>query len=144
MSDFYEQLALQHGFKLTSLRKDILQILAQVNLPLGAYAILEILRKTRQSAEPPTVYRVLEFLEKQNVVHRLSHNNTYILCQNLDHEHQTSIVFTCKKCQHSAEFIDSKISNYLARISVEHHIILENQVLEVTGECKNCSKQLTV
>lgn len=138
MTDFYEQLALQHGFKLTSLRKDILYILGQVKQPLGAYAILEILRKTRQSAEPPTVYRVLEFLEKQSVVHRLSHNNTYILCQTSNHEHQTSLVFTCKKCQRSVEFIDSKISNYLNKISAEHHITLSNQVLEITGECENC------
>lgn len=137
-----EKLAQKYGLKLTPLRKDVLLILAQAKQPLGAYAILEILRTLRESAEPPTVYRVLEFLEQHHVVHKLSHNNTYVVCKTLQHQDQASIVFTCNKCHRSAEFLDNKIINYLNKISAQQHITLTNQVLEINGECKNCGASL--
>ena len=57
--------------RLTPLRQDILDILRANNKPLGAYEILEKLKHKRPNAEPPTVYRVLDFLIDSKCVHRI-------------------------------------------------------------------------
>lgn len=132
------QLATYYGFKLTPLRQEILSILININQPIGAYALLDRLKETRKTAKPPTVYRVLEFFEKQNVIHKLSHNNTYVICKTLNPHNEASIIFTCRKCQQSTEFLDKKIIQYLNRLTTAHHIILSDQVFEISGECQQC------
>ena len=138
----FEKLTKQYKIKITPLREEIILILSQASQPLGAYSILEALRKKRPSAEPPTVYRVLEFLEKSHIIHRLAHNNTFLICKTENHHGLTSIVFTCQNCKQSAEFFDKKIVHYLEQISKNKDLIMDNAVIEITGQCKQCKHNL--
>jgi len=133
-----QQFALTHRFKLTDLRQAVLTILLESPQPLGAYEILHILRKTRPSAEPPTVYRVLDFLEKQQVVHHLSHNNTFMLCHIAQRHQDVSVVFTCSQCQQAQEFSDPNLVAYLAVLAQAQHIVISNPILQISGQCKDC------
>ena len=67
--------------RLTPLRSLVLEIVWQNHKPLGAYDILAVLAEEGRSAAPPTVYRALEFLQEQGLVHRLSSLNAFVGCR---------------------------------------------------------------
>jgi len=61
----------QRGAKLTDLRRDVLGLILEAPGPTGAYDLLERLRARRGGAAPPTVYRALDFLLEQRLIHRI-------------------------------------------------------------------------
>ena len=102
----------KNEIKITPLRRDVLSILSKARNPLSAYDVLEKLKKIRQGAEPPTVYRVLNFLEEAKMVHRIESQKTYVCCsQQASHgtQHETVLLF-CRKCKKSFEYEGKEIS----------------------------------
>ena len=56
-------------------------LVRQTHCPVGAYEILSKLTQDEsKSAQPPTVYRALDFLQEQELVHRLSSINACVGC----------------------------------------------------------------
>src|SRR5579862_8652027 len=68
----------ERNIKLTPLRVDVFNLICKSKQPITAYELLRQLRQTRSNAEPPTVYRVLEFLQSANLIHRIETSNAYI------------------------------------------------------------------
>ena len=68
------------GAKLTALRRDILGLILDAETPAGAYDLLNRLRRTRAGAAPPTVYRTLDFLCAQGLVHRVERLAAFVGC----------------------------------------------------------------
>src|SRR5262249_21009161 len=68
------------GVRLTPLRRRVLQTLAESHSPLGAYEIVERLKKTRGSAPAMSVYRALEFLLAEGLAHRIESKNAFLAC----------------------------------------------------------------
>ena len=85
--------------KLTALRKDILSIFIESQKPISAYDALNILKTKRESAEPPTVYRVIEYFVKNKLIHRIDAENKYVFCSQLQKPTMTyhGILFVCQK-----------------------------------------------
>ena len=74
-------LCAQKGVRLTALRETVLELIWQSHRPVGAYEILaELTRIQDKSAQPPTVYRALDFLLEHGLIHRLSSLNAFIGC----------------------------------------------------------------
>ena len=65
-------LCLERGARLTELRRRVLELVWRSHEPVGAYAILEQLQRSRGGAAPPTVYRALDFLLGQRLIHRIA------------------------------------------------------------------------
>ena len=59
------------GVRFTGLRRHVLALVLQSAGPVTAYALLDRLKKTHTAAAPPTVYRALEFLQQQGLIHQL-------------------------------------------------------------------------
>lgn len=135
-----EKLAAAFDFKITGLRHDILKIFIGSSGRLTAYQILERLKPTRKTAQPITVYRVLDFLSARCVIHRLNADNSYVLCQNERHEHGTTeIVIVCSKCERTVEIADPIIHELLKKRAQEYQITLNTHLLEIPGLCTRCS-----
>lgn len=66
-----EALCRDRGVRLTELRRRVLELVWRAHEPIGAYGVLELLRTENDSAAPPTVYRALDFLVEQGLVHRV-------------------------------------------------------------------------
>lgn len=127
------------NFKITDLRRDILHILWEAHSPLKAYEILDRLRKIRPNAEPPTAYRVLDFLVLQQIIHRLDNSQSYLLCHNHEkHEVAKQIIMLCKKCNDTIELSNQLLQNLLTEIAASYQFTLNNNIVELTGTCKNC------
>jgi len=67
-----EVLCAERGVRLTPIRKRVLELVWASHKPLGAYAILEKLTDEGHKPAPPTVYRALEFLLEQGLIHRIA------------------------------------------------------------------------
>lgn len=137
-----DQLAKQHSVTMTALRKDVLAILLKAKKPMGAYDVLKKLKTVRPNAEPPTVYRVLDFFVENKIIHRIESNSTYVCCE-IDHTQcKKSILFICKSCNSSNEYVADSLVNDLIKLGKKHSFYIQNldsSPIEVPGLCESCN-----
>ena len=84
----------ENGHRLTDPRKAVLEILLRLKKPAGAYDIIAAMPK---GTKPPTVYRALEFWEREGFVHVISSLNVYAVCH-AGHRHEGSQFMVCDDC----------------------------------------------
>src|SRR5687767_3862769 len=68
------------GARLTEQRRRVLELIWKSHAPVGAHTLLDRLREQGVRAQPPTVYRALEFLVENGLIHRIESLNAYIGC----------------------------------------------------------------
>src|SRR3954453_12524056 len=67
--------------RLTPPRRRVLELLLQHGQPMKAYDLIAGFATGGPPAKPPTVYRALDFLEKQGFAHRIESLNAYVACK---------------------------------------------------------------
>jgi len=101
------------GVRLTDLRRQVLGLILDREAPTGAYDLLDQLRSTRHGAAPPTVYRALEFLQEQGLVHKLERLSAFVGCiADEDHNHAAQF-FICRSCGRVTELEDHELAQAL-------------------------------
>src|SRR5687767_10502462 len=78
--------------QLTPLRKSLLSIIYENDQPLTAYELLHLYRKVNPKAESMTIYRGLDFLQDNHLIHRLESQNSYKSCETPHEEHTASFL----------------------------------------------------
>lgn len=136
-----EQLCSQRKQRLTTLRKRVLELVCGHAQPVGAYALLDDLRAEGRSAAPPTVYRALDFLQEQGLVHRLATNNTYLPCAHPEHEHE-GVFLVCSACGHTQEVHTLGVLDVLKRNARHFDFTVEHAAIEMTGLCSDCHARI--
>ena len=69
------------GVNLTAQRRQVLGLVWRSHRPIGAYEIINALAMIDgKRVAPPTVYRALDFLTKQGLIHRVESLNAFIGC----------------------------------------------------------------
>ncbi|WP_428605114.1 transcriptional repressor [Sedimenticola sp.] len=135
-----ERLCEGRGVRLTSQRRQVLEILCASHKPMGAYDILDLLKRDVPAAKPPTVYRALEFLLQQGLVHRIESLNAYVGCIHPDHPHASQFLI-CRDCGEVRELESQTVDRTLGSAIRECGFKADSRVIEVTGRCLRCSKQ---
>ena len=127
----------RRGVRLTALRQRVLELVWSSHKPLGAYAILEVLHADGRSAAPPTVYRALEFLQGQGLVHRIASLNAFVGCSDPLDLHAGQFLI-CRNCGCAAELNDRNIETTICNSA--HHLgfFVQHQIIEVIGLCPHC------
>lgn len=87
----------ENGERFTDSRRFVLEIIAASKIPIGAYDILAALGEKIENPKPPTAYRAIEFLQKQDFIHRIESLNAYVICH-ADHKHSGSQFMICDDC----------------------------------------------
>jgi Fur family transcriptional regulator, zinc uptake regulator len=131
------QLCLARGARLTELRRQVLQLVWHGHEPVGAYSLLEALRRSHPGAAPPTVYRALEFLIEHGLIHRLESLNAYVGCSRPERPHVSQFLI-CGKCGTTAELDEPAIAKAVLRRAGELGFAVERQTIEVRGCCPRC------
>lgn len=139
-NELINHLCENQNIKLTQLRKDIISILYSKNKPMGAYDILEKLKKKRTSAEPPTVYRVLNYLVEKKIIHRIESQSTYVCCSHLtkDLSHHQAILLFCKLCQQCYEYENEDVFNSITKFAKQNNLKIDDSLIEINGICQTC------
>ncbi|MGX9965433.1 Fur family transcriptional regulator [Roseomonas sp. F4] len=134
----------RHGAQLTELRRQVLRLVLQSGQPIGAYALLDQLRGARRGAAPPTIYRALDFLLAQGLIHKVERLNAFIGCDEAghghahghDHPHQFLI---CGQCGTTAEICDPATLAALAAAAARQGFVPHRTMVEVEGLCARCA-----
>jgi Fur family zinc uptake transcriptional regulator len=129
----------QHGARLTSLRRTILEILLMADSPVKAYDILEMMRDRGQRITPATVYRTLEFLLQNGLIHRVNALNAYISCT-CKHDSDALLIFVCSQCRKIKEIDDRDLYDYMQKRLEKLGISLRNSCIEMQGKCRECTQ----
>ncbi len=132
-----EMLCASRSRRLTPLRRRVLELVWASHQPVKAYDLLAHLRQESASAAPPTVYRALDFLLAERLIHRLASLNAYVGCAQPDHRHAGQFLI-CAQCQAVAELDDDSISDLLGHRAAEQGFVLTDQVIELEGICPRC------
>ena len=128
--------------RLTDIRRRVLEDLWRDHRPASAYDVLARLN-TEESAlghkllAPPTVYRALEFLIAQGLVHRLATLNAYIGCASPERPHGAQFLI-CRVCGVVAEVADLDVARQLTSVAQSAGFVLGRQMIEMEGLCPRC------
>lgn len=143
--DKAEEVCRQRGANLTELRRHVLGLILDAALPTGAYELLERLRGTRRSAAPPTVYRTLDFLLDQGLIHKIERLSAFVGCvsgcnASSDEKVRGHAVqfLICRECGRVIELQDHDVSSVLAAAAEQAGFEISNAVIEAEGFCSTC------
>lgn len=126
-----------NGQRLTRIRELVLKLVWQSHKPMGAYDLLPAIAEAGFNSAPPTVYRALEFLQEQGLVHRLASLNAFIGCTHPGHNHQGHFLI-CSICGTAAELESTAISQSINDCAEQAGFSVEQQNVEILGRCPNC------
>jgi Fur family zinc uptake transcriptional regulator len=132
-----EQVCLAQRARLTPLRRDILALVWASHKPVKAYELLTQLSTSHGRMAPQSVYRILEFLQRVGLVHRLESLNCYIGCADPTHRHEGQF-FICEHCGAVAEFIDNGLQSRLEKTASDLGFRIGSGTIEISGLCQHC------
>jgi Fur family transcriptional regulator, zinc uptake regulator len=132
-----ESLCLRRGKRLTPIRRKVLELLLHQRRSLKAYELLEEIRQIQPGAVPPTVYRALEFLVDQGLIHRLDAVNAWAACMDAAGKPHDLLVI-CTRCGAVAELSDPVMGRQLADKVANAGFVLTGHETELRALCKRC------
>jgi Fur family zinc uptake transcriptional regulator len=131
----------RRGVRLTAIRRDILRLILQADEPIGAYALLDGLRALTGSGRPPTVYRALDFLLAQGLIHRVERLNAFVGCHDeAAHQHAAQFLI-CRDCGRVAELEDAAVEAAIGAVARAHGFVPARVTVEVDGVCGACQRK---
>ena len=133
------QLCEARSLRLTPRRRQVLEILLASHQPIGAYDILAELNRLDggERIAPPIVYRALEFLLAEGLIHRIESRNAFISCSH-PAECGAAQFLICRDCERVAE-LDNRNPALLAEAD-SLGFAVDHSVVEITGVCADCQK----
>ena len=132
-----EALCATRAQRLTPIRRQVLETLLGSHKPLGAYEIIERVGKGARPA-PITVYRALNFLRAQGLVHRIESRNAFVACVN-NHATGDLVVFLiCERCGDVGEASPSGVAENLKSAARAAGFTPKAPVIEISGVCAHC------
>jgi Fur family transcriptional regulator, zinc uptake regulator len=135
-----EQVCASRAQKFTPIRRHVLQALLSSHRPLGAYEIIDELARSMPRPAPITVYRALEFLMANGLVHRIESRNAYLACAH-DHDAAALVAFLiCERCGSVGEIPAASVAQSLSSAARASGFAPKLSVVEITGTCAHCQK----
>lgn len=143
----------QEGVRFTVLRQQIYQLILEADKPVGAYDLITELQKIRtedallseqhtktgpsKNVAPPTIYRSLDFLLDQGLIHQLASINAYIPCCHPRLQH-TAAFLICTNCQGVQECSSLPVQEMMTFASNDVGFKVAHSVIELQGVCQTC------
>jgi len=137
--DDADTLCRTRGVRLTPARRRVLEIIWRQHKPTGAYHILDILRGDGKKAEPPIVYRALEFLLQNGLVHRIQSLNSFVGCHCPNEQHE-GLFLICRSCGVAGEIPSLVVNDAVSAVADRNGFSLSSISLEAVGECHECQR----
>ncbi|ERP89672.1 Fur family transcriptional regulator [Alcanivorax sp. P2S70] len=134
----------EQGVRLTPQRKQVMNLLLSQDGPQTAYQLLDQFKaRFQHNAQPPTIYRALDFLVQQGLAHRLSSTNQYLACGHITckHDHNGTVFLLCDECGAVQEtpMAGAAVDELQQTLDGLGFVIQQEPLLEVHGRCARCA-----
>lgn len=127
----------ENGFRLTNIRKKLVDIFTNAKMPLSVQELTAKLEKSGITANKTTIYREIYFLQEQNIVAEIDFGDRRKRYESAHAEHHHHLV--CLKC---SSIQDITLSDHLKkeeqRIARQNNFKIIHHSLEFFGLCKQC------
>jgi Fur family zinc uptake transcriptional regulator/Fur family ferric uptake transcriptional regulator len=132
------QLIRQQGYRLTTARKNVVQVLCRHSEYLGAYDIHHILEENNQHVGIVSAYRVIEMLNALGLLQREEFGSGgerfRLLNKTEQHVHQ----MICTKCGRTKELEDCPIHHLVKSLELQSGYSIQEHWLRFFGLCPYC------
>jgi len=132
-----EELCQARDVNLTATRRRVLELVWQGHEPVKAYEIIDNFKAEHQATKPPTVYRALDFLMENGLVHRIESLNAFVGCARPDNQHQANF-FICTNCHRTTEIESGKIAATFEKLARQQDFTISHKTVEIYGLCSRC------
>ena len=133
-----EALCAKRAQRLTPIRRQVLEVLLASHNPLGAYDIIERVAVAGARPAPITIYRALDFLRENGLVHRIESRNAFVACVN-NHADGALVVFLiCEHCGAVGEAASAAVAAELKSAARAAGFTPKAPVIEISGVCAHC------
>src|SRR3954447_17076114 len=105
-----EARCVERGQRLTPIRREVLAALLDSHQPVGAYEIMERLAPSGPRPAPITVYRALEFLRENSLVHRIESRNAFVACVHTHAAGELVVFLICDCCGRVGEASSAEVA----------------------------------
>ncbi len=131
----------ERGAKITTARRAVLEEFSRTEgLHLSAEELGERIQRRYPEVHISTVYRTLEFLEREGIVTRVHVNNgpsAYHFAANAHHH------AVCNQCGDEIELAPSLFRPVATKLLAEHGFVADPSHLTITGTCADCASRLS-
>ncbi len=134
-----EQLCVVRGVQLTPIRHQVLELIWESHKAVKAYELLDRIKPLLQAAKPATIYRALDFLIEQGLIHRVESLNAFVGCSCSGHQHE-QLLLICKHCHEVEERSAEEVMTALAQEIKQADFIVHSKAIEVHGICAKCAE----
>jgi len=124
--------------RLTPMRRRVLEALLASHAPLGAYELIDRLSVRGARLAPITVYRALDFLRAQGLVHRIESRNAFIACVHNHDSGDPVVLLICEKCGAVGEAASAAVADTIRSASRAAGFSPKTPVIEISGICAHC------
>jgi Fur family zinc uptake transcriptional regulator len=133
-----EQACAASGARLTDQRREVLACVAQSHAAVGAYDVIERMAAHGPRPAPITVYRALDFLLTQNLVHKIESRNAFVACA-CAHDKAQPALLICETCGNVDEIVGPAANEDLQRVAITQGFKVNRSVIELSGTCRQCA-----
>ena len=94
-------------------------------------------KQSPKNVAPPTVYRSLEFLLSEGLIHQLTSINAYVPCCHPRAEH-TAAFLICDSCLRVQECSSLPVQEIMSFAEQDVGFMVTRSVIELRGRCQTC------
>lgn len=138
LADALERCAAQ-GAQLTEQRALVLEMLLRRHGVAKAYELLADLQNLQAGVAPMTVYRALDFLVEQGLVHKVAATSSFVVCNHEPHPDSEPVFLVCERCGDTTEWGDSALGLHVEQALAKSGFHAHG--MEIKGECARCAPQ---
>lgn len=132
------QLCNQRGVRFTPIRREVLELIWESHRAVKAYDLLDRIKPKAGTAKPATVYRALDFLLEQGLIHKVESLNAFIGCSFSDRQHE-QLLLTCVKCHEVEERPGERVMEAIAKELEQASFTIQRKAIEIHGICGRCA-----
>jgi len=126
-----------NNVRFTQMRRRVFEIIWENHEPVGAYDILARLNENGGRTAPIAVYRALDFLLEQDLIHRIQSMNAFVGCSEPQLIHKSHFLI-CSSCKTVAEIPNSSLDHSVSLTAKANGFKIVDSMLEIKGTCQNC------
>jgi Fur family zinc uptake transcriptional regulator len=134
-----ERLCAERGARLTPIRRKVLELIWESHRAVKAYDLLDRIKPFEHAAKPATVYRALEFLIEQGLIHRVESLNAFIGCSCSERQHE-QLLLICVQCHEVEERPSVMVMQAVARELEQAGFTIHHKAIEIHGVCAHCAQ----